>query len=308
MKTLDAAKGKWRGILLQLGIDRIHLTGNHAPCPLCGGEDRFRFDNKHGNGSSICNQCGANTGMQLLQKVNGWDFRTAAAEVDKVLGNVQADAVKPAMDDEKRRAMLNALWRAGRPIERDDPAGWYLTSRVAGWQDCPDLRYVEQCPAPDGVKRPAMIALVRDAEGNPVNIHRTFLHDEGRKADMDNPRAMMPGPVPEGSAVRLFPVAERLGISEGIETAFAAAKRFGLPVWSAIDAGKLAKWQPPAGCKSVVVFGDNDPKFGGQAKAYELAHRLAVATVRDGEGIRPRFDSVTVMIPEQDGTDWADAT
>lgn len=296
MKTLDAAKGKWKGILLQFGIEREHLTGKHAPCPLCGGEDRFRFDNKHGNGSSICNQCGAHTGMQLLQKIRGWDFATAAAEVDKVLGNVQPDAVKPAIDEQKRKAMLNALWKAGKPIERDDPAGWYLTSRIgAGWQDFPDLRFVDQCPAPDGMKRPAMIALVRDAEGNPANIHRTFLHDEGRKADMDNPRAMMPGSVPEGSAVRLFPASAVMGIAEGIETAYAAAKRFGVSVWSAIDAGKLAKWQPPKGCDTVMVFGDNDRNFTGQAAAYALANRLAV------KGL-----AVSVHIPETQGRDWAD--
>ena len=295
MKTLEAAQGKWKGILLQLGVERKHLTGSHAPCPLCGGEDRFRFDNKHGNGSSICNQCGANTGMQLLQKVNGWDFRTAAAEVDKVLGNVQADTVKPAMDDEKRRAMLNALWRAGRPIERDDPAGWYLTSRIgAGWQDCSDLRYVEQCPSPDGVKRPAMIALVRDAEGNPVNIHRTFLHDEGRKADMDNPRAMMPGSIPPGSAVRLFSASQTLGICEGIETAYAAARLFSVPVWSAINSTMLAKWEPPAMVERVMVFGDNDRAFGGQSAAYALAHRLS------------RKCAVEVHIPKRQGADWAD--
>ena len=296
MKTLDAARGKWRGILLQLGIDEKHLTGNHGPCPLCEGVDRFRFDNKHGNGSYICNQCGAGTGMQLLQKVKGWDFATAAGEVDKILGNVKADAVKPAMDDEKRRKLLNDLWRAGKPIQADCMAGFYLASRGVGLCDCPDLRFVEQCPAPDGVKRPAMIALVRDAEGKPANIHRTFLGLSG-KADMDNPRAMMPGSVAEGSAVRLFPVAERLGIAEGIETAYAASKRFGLPVWSAIDAGKLAKWQPPAGCKSVVVFGDNDRSFTGQAAAFTLANRLAV-----------KGFVVSVQIPEQAGTDWADAT
>lgn len=296
MKTLDAARGKWRGILLQLGLPDVHLTARHAPCPLCGGEDRFRFDNKHGNGSYICNQCGAGTGMQLLQKVKGWDFATAAGEVDKILGNVKADAVKPAMDDEKRRKLLNDLWRAGKPIQADCMAGFYLASRGVGLCECPDLRFVEQCPAPDGVKRPAMIALVRDAEGTPVNIHRTFL-GEGGKADMDNPRAMMPGSIPPGSAVRLFAASQTLGICEGIETAFAASKRFGLPVWSAIDAGKLVKWQPPEGCKSVVVFGDNDRTFTGQAAAFTLANRLAVKG----------FD-VSVQIPEQEGTDWADAT
>lgn len=296
MKTLDAAAGKWRGILLQLGLGEQYLRGPkvHGPCPLCGGVDRYRFDNQDGRGTYFCNGCGAGTGMQLLQKWKGWDFATAASEVDKVLGNVREDAVKPAMDDDKRREMLRRLWQASKPLEPDCMAGWYLTSRGCRWHGCPDLRFVEQCPAPDGVKRPALIALVRDAEGKPVNIHRTFLSESG-KADMDNPRAMMPGAVPEGSAVRLFPVAERLGIAEGVETAYAASKRFGLPVWSAIDAGKLAKWQPPEGCKSVMVFGDADAKFAGQASAFALAHRLAV------KGL-----AVSVHIPSELGKDWAD--
>jgi phage/plasmid primase-like uncharacterized protein len=36
MKTLDAARGKWRGILLSLGIDEKYLRNKHGPCPLCG--------------------------------------------------------------------------------------------------------------------------------------------------------------------------------------------------------------------------------------------------------------------------------
>ena len=296
MKTLEAAKGKWRGILLTLGIDKAHLTGNHAPCPLCGGQDRFRFDNKQGNGSYFCNGCGAGTGMQLLQAFKGWDFKTAATEVDRVLSNVQTDQVKPALDENRRKELLNSLWRSGVAIEQDDPAGWYLTGRAIGWTPSPELRFVEQCPCPDGVKRPAMIALVRGCDGKPVNIHRTFLHPEGRKADMENPRAMMPGLVPEGSAVRLFPAGPVMGIAEGIETAYAAAKRFQVPVWSAINAGTLAKWCAPEGCERVMVFGDHDPKYGGQMAAYTLAHRLAV------KGLQ-----VSVHIPEQVGTDWADA-
>ncbi|MDI5829610.1 hypothetical protein MJN51_36035, partial [Salmonella enterica subsp. enterica serovar Kentucky] len=34
----------------------------HAPCPACGGKDRFRFDD-NGRGSFICNQCGAGDGL-----------------------------------------------------------------------------------------------------------------------------------------------------------------------------------------------------------------------------------------------------
>jgi putative DNA primase/helicase len=141
-----------------------------------------------------------------------------------------------------------------------------------------------------------MIALVRGADGTPANIHRTFLTPEGAKADIN--RAMMPGEVPEGSAVRLAPVAPVMGIAEGIETALAASARFAMPVWSAINSVGLAKWRPPAGVERVIVFGDNDPKYGGQAAAYALAHKIAT---------RDKL-AVEVQIPNIVGRDWADET
>ena len=111
-KTCDAARNKWKGVLLQLEVDKKHLTGKHAPCPLCGGKDRFRFLNSDGNGTWVCNQCGGGTGMDLLMKAQGWDFRHAAQEVDRILGNVDIDVPgKPAMSDETRRRLMNDLWR-----------------------------------------------------------------------------------------------------------------------------------------------------------------------------------------------------
>ena len=295
-KTCDAARNKWKGVLLQLEVDKKHLTGKHAPCPMCGGKDRFRFLNSDGNGTWICNQCGAGTGMDLLMQAKGWDFRTAAQAVDQVLGNVHNDApAKPALSGETQRRLLNALWKASRPIESDDPAGWYLESRVHGAKACPDLRYAEAAPVPGGGTSPAMLAMVRDClTGEPATIHRTFLTAAGAKADMDNPRAMMPGALPESVSVRLAEAGEVLGIAEGIETALAAQAKFGVPCHAALTAGFLAKWQPPEGVRKVIVFGDCDQSFTGQAAAYTLAHRLS------------RKLQVEVRIPGQFGTDWAD--
>jgi putative DNA primase/helicase len=87
-----------------------------------------------------------------------------------------------------------------------------------------------------------------------------------------------------------------LGIAEGIETAMGASAIFDLPVWAAISAGMMAKWVPPEGCDEVAIFGDNDPKFGGQSAAYTLAHRLATKS-----NIK-----VTIHIPETVGEDWND--
>lgn len=297
-KTADAARGKWRGILMALGIDERFLSGKHGPCPMCGGTDRFRWDNQEGNGGYICSQCGAGSGFGLLMGLNGWDFATTAKRVDEIVGNVEAEPVRKAIDPRARADMLNRLWSASAKLVAGDPAFAYLSGRVQMPKSLPNcLRFAPDCPSPDRVKRPAMLALVQRPDGEAANIHRTFLGPNG-KADMDNPRAMMPGEIPEGSAVRLFPVhGERIGIAEGIETAFAAAAKFGVPVWSAINSTMLAKWQPPVGVSEVLIFGDCDPKFGGQAAAFALAHKLAG---RHGLAVR-------VLIPDRIGADWADA-
>lgn len=298
MKTAEAARGKWRGILLTLGFEKKFLTAKHGPCPFCGGTDRYRWDDKAGTGSFICSHCGAGDGFGLLKTWKGWDFITAAKEVDKVVGRVSAEPIRRPMDKQTRDTRLRELWIASKPITPDDLVGRYLTGRGVYPGRMPtSLRFAERCPVPGGGSAPAMIALVEDGEGKAASIHRTFVGPNG-KAEMDNPRALMPGVLPDSVAVRLYPVhGERLGIAEGIETAIAAAKRFRVPVWSAINSTLLAKWEPPAGVKEVLIFGDCDAKFGGQAAAFQLAHKLSGRM-----GLE-----VQVHIPERAGLDWADS-
>jgi len=298
VRLSDAARGKWRGILLALGADQKYLTGKHGPCPFCEGRDRFRWDNDGGKGTFICSQCGSGDGFEFLKRLKGWDFKEAAREVEQVIGHCSLEPTKPKMDETRRARMLNELWLGASPLTADDMAGKYLTGRGVMPGSVPScLRFHPRCPVPMGGFLPAMLALVLDADGVAANIHRTFLGPKG-KAEIDTTRAMMPGDVPAGCAVRLYPVhGEQLGIAEGIETAIAAAKRFRVPVWAALNSSLLHSWTPPHGVTSVLVFGDNDPAFGGQAKAYALAHRLAV---------RHRI-AVEVRIPELTGSDWADA-
>lgn len=298
MKLADLARGKWSGILKSVGVPDKFLGGKHGPCPFCEGTDRFRFDNKDGKGTFFCNQCGSGDGIEFVKRYNSWDFKTAAREIERVLGHVNAEAPKREMSDQQRVDMLNRLWNGSVPLTGDDMASSYLAGRDALPGLLPEcLRFHPHCPVPNGGGfLPAMLAVVLDATGKAANIHRTFLGEHG-KADIENPRALMPGALPPGAAVRLYPATgERLGVAEGIETAIRAAKRFRVPVWAALNSGGLEKWLPPAGIGEVLIFGDNDHAFGGQAVAYSLAHKLTVRSRVKAE----------VHIPTTPGMDWGD--
>jgi putative DNA primase/helicase len=77
-EVTSAAAGKWPYVLAGLSIDVPDSSRRHAPCPACGGTDRFRFDD-NGRGSFICNQCGAGDGLDLIKKVNNCDTTEAAS-------------------------------------------------------------------------------------------------------------------------------------------------------------------------------------------------------------------------------------
>jgi putative DNA primase/helicase len=299
-KTTLAARGKWRGILMDFGIPREALSGRHCPCPLCGGKDRFRWDNRDRTGSYICSKCGAGDGMKLAMAFTGDNFATVAGRVDAMLGNIPADAIalKPDLSEEDRRAMLRGVYAQTARAAPGDLVDRYLTVRGVGQTSYPKaLRYGSRVMDGEGGVKPAMVAVVCGPDGKPSTLHRTFLsHDGLAKAEMDSPRKLMPGPVPAGSAIHLSDYSGGpLGIAEGIETALSATHLFEMPVWAAVNATMMAKWHPPDGCTEVAVFGDHDASYAGQAAAYALAARLAAKDI-----------AVTVHIPPTSGQDWAD--
>jgi putative DNA primase/helicase len=104
----------------------------------------------------------------------------------------------------------------------------------------------------------------------------------------------------EAGVCRLWgmPTDGRLGVAEGVETALAAYKKFGIITWAAMTAFGVEKFEIPPGCNvdSLWIFGDNDHHYKGQSAAYSLAHRIQRTGIR-----------VQVMIPEEIGTDWADS-
>lgn len=296
----DNCQGRWRGILGSFGIDRHSLTGKHGPCPMCGGKDRFRFDDKDGRGTWICSQCGAGDGIALAMAHKGWDFKTAAQEIEGIVGLVQREQEPRATrSDNDLRAAMNSLWSNGLPLGPDDPVTRYLGNRNIRLADYPpSLRYVEKCRYqgdPSGW-HPAMIAKVTAPDGIPTSIHRTYLDWSGKKIAHAEPRKMMPGQIAKGSAVRLSPIAKVLGVAEGIETALSASIIWHVGCWSCLNTTLLMQWQPPPEVEEVIVFADGDVNYAGHAAAYALAHRL----------IAKHHLKARVEVPADPGMDWND--
>ena len=296
----DIAQGKWPGILKQIGVDEKFLKNRHGPCPVCGGRDRFRFDDKQGSGSFYCSSCGAGDGVRLVMIFKNLDFKNAAMEIETAAGFVKSTRYEEKKTDDYLKGRLRKLFSGSVPVTQGDPVTEYLENRgirlayiPPSLRFHPELMYFRDGEEAEG-KFDAMLSVISAPDGTGATIHRTWLKD-GNKAPVASPKKIAQGLPIKGGAIRLFPVAQKMGVAEGVETALAASILFGVPTWACVSAGGLESWVPPEGCLSVTIYADNDANFTGQKAAYALAHRLSMAGL-----------SVEVKLPQVVGEDWAD--
>lgn len=314
-RATDSAKGRWREIFISAGIDAQLVDGKARPCPLCGGRDRFVFDDKHGRGNYFCRQCGPGDGFALLGKYLGYNFADTLKAVESFCGlTVYNDHGQSTQDkgergddqdsltpERRRRIEMMELWAQAQPIQEEDPVFKYLTNRGVNPRNAAyEVRYHPELSYNDDQGQvlafPAMLARVVDPNGCVVNLHRTYLTEDGFKAPVDKVKKLMPGDV-RGACVRFgdFPT-HTLNLAEGIETALAVLQITGNPTWATLGCTNMKNLEYiPEGVTKVDIFADHDANFAGQSAAYVLAHRLAV-----------KGYEVQVHIPQSVATDWLD--
>jgi len=326
------AVGRWLDVLavfapaLARALDR---PGRHVPCPVHGGTDGFRlFRDVDQTGGGVCNTCGTfPDGFALLMWVNRWSFpevlqavaHTLGLEADRASRKSWASSPRPRPPERDRESVIEALNRIWEhsldPTDRRAvPLRLYLSRRgLSGVKLDGDV--VRFHPALQYWSRnhhdklelvgrfPAMVALVIGSDGMPVTVHRTYLTPEGCKARVPEPRKLMgyPGDRLVGGAIRLFPSAPVLGVAEGIETALAVHLRTGMPVWSAVSAGLLARLEPPADTSLIVVWADRDRSGAGESAAKSLHERM----LRRGIPVAVHLPPGPIPMGAK-GIDWAD--
>lgn len=271
--TLDQASGRWPELLIALGgLSAEQLTDDHQPCPACGGTDRYRWDQDDGAGGWYCNQCGGKdhqggggTGVDLLMRVTGWDFKQALRRVEQHLGLPADTSARSRKPKRPHRSP------AAPPADAAPPT---LGRAVAQWcyrdADGRPLFWIQRIPTDTGK----------------LFVHRTWLDDgwhfpsrrDGFSSEWPSPRPLYR--LPDLISRRDAPVV----ITEGEKSADAAAELLPSHVavaWCGGTGGiRHVDWAPLAG-RAVVLWPDaDDPGQAAMAKVAQTLLRMgAVVTV-----------------------------
>ncbi|EMB7860472.1 toprim domain-containing protein, partial [Salmonella enterica] len=269
-ETVKQACGHWPRILPALGVKVI--KNRHQSCPVCGGSDRFRFDDKEGRGTWFCNQCGAGDGLKLVEKVFGVSASEAAGKVNAVTGNLPpvAPEVIAAAEAETEADRKAAAALAVRLMEKTRPASGnaYLTHKGFPGHECVMLTATHKT---GGVTFRAgdMVVPLYDNAGALVNVQ--LINSDGLKRTL------------KGGAVKgtchiiggQKQAGKRLWIAEGYATALTVHHLTGETVMVALSPvnllslASLARQKHPA-CQ-IVLAADRDLNGNGQSKAAAAA-------------------------------------
>ncbi|MEX3815830.1 primase-helicase zinc-binding domain-containing protein [Paraburkholderia sp. BR13439] len=311
LKEFSLSPEAWISTLMSYGISGDSLTGNGAPCPICGGEDRFTYDNRNGRGDWVCRQCNdgrpsAGDGLQLIAKVSGIGLYRLMRQLDGGLPppppatcNKKAPEPKRKVDPAFVEKILNMTWEKDcAPLEAGGFAMQYLKGRVPGLSVEPSkalrfgmLEYRDNDKTVLGTW-PGIVARYVLPDGRLGTLHRTYLdHHVPKKATivsadgeiLDSKKNHMTLNSLPGGAVRLMdPVDGEIGVGEGLESAYGAHMEFGVPAWYCLNKDLLRQFVVPRGLGIKVVhifmdFDEIDPKTRkspGVAAGMELATRL----------------------------------
>jgi len=268
--TVKQACGHWPRILPALGVTVI--KNRHQACPVCGGSDRFRFDDKEGRGTWFCNQCGAGDGLKLVEKVFGVTPSVAAGKVNAVTGNLPpvSPEVTAAADAETEADRKAAAALAVKLTEKARPAtgNAYLTRKGFPGRECPVLTVIHKT---GGVTFRAgdVVVPLYDDSGALVNVQ--LINADGLKRTLKGGQVKGACHILDGKKE----AGKRLWIAEGYATALTVHHLTGETVMVALSSvnllslASLARHKFPA-CR-IVIAADRDLNGDGQTKASAAA-------------------------------------
>lgn len=269
-ETVRQACGHWPRILPALGVKVI--KNRHQACPVCGGSDRFRFDDKEGRGTWFCNQCGAGDGLKLVEKVFDVSSSEAAQKVDAVTGNLPPVAPEAiaAAETETDADRKTAAELAAKLMEKTRPAtgNAYLTRK--GFPGRESLMFTATHKTGGVTYRAGDVVVpLHDETGALVNLQ--LINSDGLKRTLKGGQVKGTCHTIEGQKQ----AGKRQWIAEGYATALTVHHLTGETVMVALSSVNLlslvslVRQKHPA-CQ-IVLAADRDLNGDGQSKAAAAA-------------------------------------
>lgn len=265
-----AAHGRWPDILRGLGVAAECLRDKHGPCPYCGGKDRFRFDDKEGRGTYVCNNCGSGDGFGLLELVHGWKPKECLEQVGAYLGldsgapapridlanvELRATAARAVAEAEKLGKASAAAGRARGLWDKASPPPFQHEYLQAKGIDPVGVRLLA------GTDGPTLLVPLFDAEGSLWSVQRIFKGKDEAGADTWHKRHLKDG-MKAGCFLMLGQPAGRVLVCEGYATGASLHQCTGYAVAVAFDAAGLMRVSAILKAKypdcEVVIAADND--------------------------------------------------
>jgi DNA primase len=202
-------------------------------------------------------------GVKLLPAIDMLDGGALRAlEQQRVVATPKADWSKAAL----------AIWGGAIAIQ-GTPAEAYLRSRGIIMELPHTLRFARLRYPQERNQRPALVAAVCTPDGELTGIQRTFLTEEGRKADVAEVKLSL-GRV-AGGAIQLGGPVASLVVTEGLEDGLTLAQALGRSVWVSAGTSMLPRMELADVTRAVVIGADGDAP--GEAAANKAAHSFAAA-------------------------------
>lgn len=295
-----AAQGQWRDVLTANGI---HLPSprQHGPCPICGGKDRFRMEErkaeKAARGVWVCSHCDCKggDGLSLYQQATGQSMSEAIRSLASYLGlsGSMSAADHARIEKQRQKAAKAAEQQRVKEARQRDAAAALAQQMELEAVGC----MAEQVPylarkglsgfgvevlartyhhEDDGkqysYKAGSLLVVLFNIDG--VTTSAEIIDSEGRKM-------ALAGGQKKGSAAYIEPLGDSLpenaahcGVVEGYATGLSVRALTGWPVFCGMskaglmDAARIARYNSPKA--QIVVCGDS----GAEQEAREAAEAV----------------------------------
>ena len=270
-------KGRWRNVLIHLGVNEAHLNPNkEAPCPICGGKTRARWiaDSEylhcryHGDTGS--------TGIQTAALWLGMDIKRDYAALCARIREIEGlpTMTETTKKDDSAKLAANAI-RAKKILSESKAIESHQYLDYFKLKVPPlGMRFHEGLELFEVGTFPCFVCPIRDSTTESKDIQALQLIY--LLPDYKTEKRILKLASYAQGVIKLFPVDATLAIAEGVKSALSFYELEKIPTWATINSTQMARFKPPERVKKLIIVADNDKSFTGQKAAYECANRLAV--------------------------------